>query len=205
MASLNFPANPLLNQLYIANNRIYKWDGNSWVNQTGSQGETGFTGSQGFTITSLTETPTTSGSLVEYSIPSGVTRITVLFNAISTLSTAGSILRLATASGTVTSGYNSITAAINGSVTASTSFTSALYAHTFANAASTITGSISVYRFSSGSNKWVYSGMLIRSGSETIANFVSGSVDLGAELTKVVYATQSGTTFDAGSINILYE
>jgi hypothetical protein len=62
-----------------------------------------------------------------------------------------------------------------------------------------------VYRFSSGSNKWVYSGMLIRSGSETIANFVSGSVDLGAELTKVVYATQSGTTFDAGSINILYE
>lgn len=53
--NINFPANPALNDIYSVNGRAWRWNGAAWqiqtqigpIGYTGSQGGTGFTGSQG--------------------------------------------------------------------------------------------------------------------------------------------------------------
>lgn len=54
MTALNFPANPVVNDVYAFGNRQYIFDGYSWnvttnglIGYTGSQGGIGYTGSQG--------------------------------------------------------------------------------------------------------------------------------------------------------------
>lgn len=32
MAALDFPSSPVVNQIYTANNKTYKWNGTSWIN-----------------------------------------------------------------------------------------------------------------------------------------------------------------------------
>ena len=147
-----------------------------------------------------------SGTSVDFtSIPSWVKRITVMFNGVSFNATTTPIVQLGDSGGIETSGYSGIAGTI--STTANTtggqsSTTSGmlLYSGTF-TASEFITGSITICLL--GSNAWTFSGALF-SGSR--ATTLAGAKTLSDTLDRIRITTVNGTdTFDAGSINILYE
>ena len=76
MAALDFPTSPVLNDVYTANGKSWRWNGTSWVSTntgyTGSQGTTGYTGSIPQTSVQSTTsassiTPTSTNDLVSVS------------------------------------------------------------------------------------------------------------------------------------------
>jgi hypothetical protein len=155
----------------------------------------------GGAITSGTAVASTSGTSIDFtSIPSWVKRVTVMFSAVST--NGSSNLQIQIGAGSVTtSGYTSSawTANTSNSGTVTTG-----YILTATNAAATtFYGNITISSF--GSNTWIESHSL--GGSTSGYNSVGGgTIALGGTLDRVRITTVNGTdTFDAGSINILYE
>jgi hypothetical protein len=146
----------------------------------------------GGVITSGTSQASTSGTAITFtSIPSWVKRITVMLNNVSTNGGALLLFQLGTSSGFQTTGY------ITGGGTT-----------TGIAIAGSVSGSDN--RFGSctfsllGSNNWVASGNFVINGSST--SVATGGVTLSDVLTQIRMTTVNGTdTFDAGSINILYE
>jgi hypothetical protein len=158
-------------------------------------------------ITSGTAVASTSGTSIDFtSIPSWVKRITVMFNGVSTSGTSVVSLLLGTGSTPTyaTSGYlGTMFASLGTSSNAVLNFTTAITTSD-TGAATWVRHGTYVFTNISGNN-WTIMGML---GNSDIArtNFTSGSSSLGATLTAVRITTANGTdTFDAGSINILYE
>lgn len=137
------------------------------------------------------------------SIPSWVKRITVMFNGVSTSST--SIMQVQIGSGSVTtSGY--VTAAGSGANAASPTVaqpTSGFYVVADGSAAYVRHGHVVLTNVSG--NTWVASGSGGESGAGRWWN-TGGTLALGGVLDRVVITTVNGTdTFDAGTINILFE
>jgi len=133
-------------------------------------------------------------------IPSWVKRITVMFNGLSTNGTSSFLVQLGTSGGIVSSGYVG-----NASSYANTNATStAGFILTQANiAAAAYNGHIVITNLTS--NTWIESSVLIATASTT-GQGSAGNIALGGTLTQVRITTVGGTeTFDAGSINILYE
>jgi len=154
-----------------------------------------------YPLTSSTAVASTSGTSIDFtSIPSWVKRVTVMFSAVST--NGSSNLQIQIGAGSVTtSGYTSSawTANTSNSGTVTTG-----YILTATNAAATaFYGNITISSF--GSNTWIESHSL--GGSPSGYNSVGGgTIALGGTLDRVRITTVNGTdTFDAGSINILYE
>jgi len=155
----------------------------------------------GTVITSGTAVASTSGTSIDFtSIPSWVKRITVMFNAVSI--NGSSNLQIQIGAGSVTtSGYTSSAWTSN---TANSGTVTTGYILTGVNAAATaFYGNITISSF--GSNTWIESHSL--GGSPSGYNSVGGgTIALGGTLDRVRITTVGGTdTFDAGSINILYE
>ena len=149
-------------------------------------------------ITSGTAVASTSGTSIDFtSIPSWVKRITVMFSGVSTSGTSNIQAQIGSGSVTTT-GY------VSGS-TIGTTYTSAttgflLYNNT--SAADIISGVITICNITS--NTWVEGGMLNNTGALRISG--GNSPALSGTLDRVRITTVNGTdTFDAGSINILYE
>jgi hypothetical protein len=160
---------------------------------------------QGGAITSGTAVASTSGTSIDFtSLPTWVKRITVMFNGVSTSGTSIVQVQFGTGSTTyTTTGYTSSAASISGAPGTGT-LTSGfgLEWSTAATAASTRYGQIIISNVSS--NIWVASGSCYT--NSTYQTVFSGGVSLAAALTAVRITTVNGTdTFDAGSINILYE
>ena len=152
-------------------------------------------------ITSGTAVASTSGTSIDFtSIPSYVKRITVMFDAVSTNGTSNIQVQLGDSGGFETSGYfstSSNTADI-------TSLTSGIVFNDGSTivAAGAYTGSL-VFTLVSG-NSFVVNGCGIRQTSN--CGSIAGSKTLSATLDRIRITTVNGTdTFDAGSINILYE
>lgn len=156
-------------------------------------------------INSLTAVNSTSGTSIDFTgIPAGVKRVTVMFDGVSKSSTANFLLQLGTSGGVQTSGYvgNAVAAAATNLVVGVSS-TSGFPTAGDAAGTSNIYGSI-VFMLLSGTT-WVCNGM-ISLGISGYNTTVGGSKTLGATLDRVRITTTSGTdTFDAGSINVLYE
>jgi len=156
-------------------------------------------------LTSGTSQASTSGTSIDFtSIPSWVKRITVMFNGVSTSGSSVVTMLLGTGSTTyATSGYlGTMFATIGGSSAASNFTTAITTADT--GAATWLRNGNYVFTNITG-NTWTFSGSLANSDSAR-TNLTSGSIALGAALTAVRITTVNGTdTFDAGSINILYE
>ena len=158
----------------------------------------------GSIITSGTAVASTSGTSITFSsLPSWVKRITVMFNGVSTSGT--SIMQVQIGAGSVTtSGY--ATAAGSGSNAASPTVaqpTTGFYIVADGNAAYVRHGSLVLTNVSG--NIWTASGC---GGESAGGRFwtTGGTLTLGGVLDRVVVTTVNGTdTFDAGSINILYE
>jgi len=156
-------------------------------------------------ITSGTVQNSTSGTAINFTgIPSWVKRITVMFNGVSTTGSSSVQVQLGTGSTTyTTSGYLSLTStvAIAGGVGGVNSTAGFLIGT--ANAASVRSGHMVITNVSG--NLWVSSHAIGDTGISFSAQG-GGSVTLAAVLTAVRITTFTGTdTFDAGSINILYE
>ena len=142
-----------------------------------------------------TAVPSTSGTSIDFtSLPSWIKRITVMFSGVSTNSTSNYLMQLGTGSTTFTiSGYvSSCRTAVN---------TSGFLIVDGPTAASLVSGAITLTNFSG--NTWVSSGVLQISGGS--AYYSSGVIALAAQLTAVRITSVTPDTFDAGSINILYE
>jgi hypothetical protein len=157
-------------------------------------------------IVSGTAVASTSGTSIDFtSLPTWVKRITVMFSGVSTSGTSPPQIQIGSGSVT-TSGYLG-----SNSIIGSASVTSVLFTSGFGigvntsnwAAAMLVQGNI-VLTLQTG-NTWVCSGSVGRSDSASIF-LTTGSLALGGALDRVRITTANGTdTFDAGSINILYE
>lgn len=155
-------------------------------------------------LTSGTAVASTSGTSIDFtSIPSWVKRITVMFNAISLSGTSSVLVQLGTGSTTyTTTGYVGGGARFGASSVSSGTFTTGFTLNN-STAASLIAGSMTITNVTG--NTWAASGIFGETSGEFMC-MTGGSVPLGAVLTAVLITTVNGTdTFDAGSINILYE
>ena len=146
----------------------------------------------------------TSGTSIDFTgIPSWVKRVTVMFAGVSTNGTSLPTLRLGTSSGFVTSGYLGATAHIGSSSTAYANHSSAFKLTAAMAAVVTVHGHVTLANLTS--NTWTLSGSMGRS-DDNFTLLTSGSISLGGVFDRLRITTENGTdTFDAGSINILYE
>jgi hypothetical protein len=154
-------------------------------------------------ITSGTAVASTSGTSIDFTgIPSWVKRITVMFNGVSTNGANAILIQLGDSGGVETSGYIGCGSTITSSGTAgSTAYTTG-FGLRKTNAVDTRGGAVTLSTL--GSNVWVASGVSNPDGSSL--DFVAGYKTLSGTLDRVRITTSGGTdTFDAGSINILYE
>jgi hypothetical protein len=158
-------------------------------------------------LISGTSVASTSGTSIDFTgLPSWVKRITVMLDGVSTNGTSPVIVQLGDSGGVENTGYVSQAAGISTTVIDTTrsgtntdGFRLAVNVHAASDA---ITGKIDIVNISS--NTWIAQGIIIAA-----ANFPTitvGSKTTSATLDRVRITTVGGTdTFDAGSINILYE
>jgi len=147
-------------------------------------------------------TLTTQTAVDFTSIPSWVKRITLVFQGMSLSGTSRFLIRLGTGGTPTTTGYISDASSI-GSTVASFTSTAGFILYVGDLAAYALSGSFVFHNLSS--NIWTgncvagYSGV---TGTVT----AGGHISLGGTLDMVRITTVNGTdTFDAGSVNILYE
>jgi len=155
-------------------------------------------------IVSATAQASTSGTSIDFTgIPSWVKRITVMLSGVSTNGTSNQIIRIG--SGSIdTTGYAStaVTVAAGASYSVN-SFTAGFVLNASQGASSIFAGSIVLTLL--GSNIWVSNGNISITNSE-FSNISAGTKTLSGTLDHVRITTVNGTdTFDAGTINILYE
>jgi len=158
-------------------------------------------------ITSGTAVASTSGTSIDFtSIPSWVKRITVMFSGVSTNSTSNVQIQIGTGGTPTTSGYLGTVSYIAGTnTTASTAFTAGFGVINTTAAADVYHGQMVLSLLDSSTNRWTYTSSVCRSDS-TVNYFGAGSIALAGVLNIVRITTAGGTaTFDAGTINILYE
>lgn len=163
-----------------------------------------FNGTVGLLV-SGTAVASTSGTSIDFTgIPAGVRRITVMFNGVSTNGTALIQVQLGDSGGIETSGYVATGTTLTNGGTCQAASSTTGFPIEGAVSASSVTRSNSVIITSMGSNLWNYSSA---GGSSHPAGLVGGGAKtLSATLDRIRITTVGGTdTFDAGSINILYE
>jgi hypothetical protein len=154
-----------------------------------------------------TAVASTSGTSIDFtSIPSWVKRVTVMFDGVSTNGTSLPQVQLGDSGGVETTSYTAAGAYVAPSSIANANYTSGFVIRTDAVAAATINGYITINLIVSSTNTWAASGVLATPTPTAYQALVSGTKSLSATLDRVRITTVNGTdTFDAGSINILYE
>jgi hypothetical protein len=169
-------------------------------------GTTGVQGNSGAFVAG-TAVASTSGTSIDFtSIPSWVKRITVNFSGVSTNGTSIPIIQLGDSGGVETSGYLGAGSSVfNGSTTAAEQQTAGFGIGGGMVATIIFHGAIQITLLDATANTWCASGVLSRSDTACVFN-CGGAKSLSATLDRVRITTVNGTdTFDAGSINILYE
>jgi hypothetical protein len=158
-----------------------------------------------YPFTAGTAVASTSGTSIDFtSIPSWVKRITVMFSGVSTNGTSLPQIQLGDAGGIEATSYTSVASGASGAGYFVTSTTGFLVAYTSSiTAAGTLYGAAVITKIDG--NSWVYQGNLYGT-AQTVCISCSGGKTLSDTLTQIRITTVNGTdTFDAGSINILYE
>jgi hypothetical protein len=157
-------------------------------------------------LVSATAVASTSGTSIDFTgIPTYAKRITVMFSGVSTSGTSNITLRIG--SGSIqTSGYVGAALSIQGGSTSSATnanSSSFLLTGNINTAADLLNGNVQLCLISG--NTWIESGNISNSlGSRVSCS--GGNVTLSGTLDLVRITTVNGTdTFDAGSINIMYE
>lgn len=141
-----------------------------------------------------------SGTAVDFtSIPAWVKRITMSFESLSTTGTTGISLQLGDSGGIETAGY------LCGTSNSQSSTTEFILTGGSSAAAAVYHGSVVLSLIDAATNKWAASANVAR--SDVAACFsLGGSKATSAVLDRVRIKSGNGVeTFDAGTINILYE
>jgi hypothetical protein len=163
---------------------------------TGSAGSTGtYTVSASQTVSSTTITIV---GLDFLSIPSWVKRITVIFAGVSTNGTSNLLIQLGDSGGIETTGYLSGIGTRSAEATSTAGFIVGIPAA----AGNNLTGIVPICLYTT--NSWATSGVMSR--QDGFLNAFGGTKSTSDTLTQIRITTVNGTdTFDAGTINILYE
>jgi len=156
-------------------------------------------------ISSGTVVASTSGTSIDFtSIPSFVKRITVMFQGVSTNGTSNILIQLGDSGGIETTGYlGSTTAATTGVSTVT--FTTGFGVCASITANSILHGVATINLLDSSANTWSF-GTTTGLSNLSQSHFGGAVKPLTNTLDRVRITTVNGTdTFDAGSINILFE
>jgi len=148
---------------------------------------------------------TASGTSVDFtSIPSWVKRITVMFSGVSTSGISPILIQLGDSGGVETTGYASSAVRVGASSSSYLTSTAGLLVQESTIAASLYNGAATILLI--GSNNWAQTGFVSSPSASNSGNTGAGSKTLSDTLDRVRITTVNGTdTFDAGTINILYE
>ena len=156
-------------------------------------------------LVSATAQASTSGTSIDFTgIPSWAKRITIMYQAVSTSGASAKIVQIGDGSVTTT-GYTS-QAIYSGSASASPVTTTATNGFVIANTSSAdfLTGMFILLNITG--NNWIGTHTMSLSGGSVGVQIGSGFIALSGALDRVRITTANGTdTFDAGSINIMYE
>jgi hypothetical protein len=155
-----------------------------------------------YPLVSGTAVASTSGTAINFtSIPSWVKRITVLFNGVSTSGTSNPLVQIGTGGSPTTSGYLGSSSFVASASTGSASYTAGFGLNSSAGT-NVLSGAVVLTNVTG--NTWLADGTVALHSASVIT--VGGTVGLSGTLDNVRITTVNGTdTFDAGSINILYE
>jgi hypothetical protein len=147
---------------------------------------------------------TATGTSVDFTgIPSWVKRITVMFNGVSTNGISGIRVQIGTSSGPETSGYSGSTLRTASATLGTVAISSGFDIGGFGAQTEVQNGQFVLSLFQASSNTWSCAGML---GGGAVTNSTAGIKSLASTLDRLRITTVNGTdSFDAGSINILYE
>lgn len=177
------------------------------ITLNGSAGVTTNSGAVYNGIQGGTAVASTSGTSIDFtSIPSWVKRITVMFSDVSTSGVSSFLVQIGSGSVTTT-GYKSGSggASVSSNTTIGANSTTGFIVHN-AYAAGANSGIMTLALISS--NTWVESHSSYTVGGAFTFMYTGGGTSsaLSGSLDRVRITTVNGTdTFDAGSINILYE
>ena len=157
-------------------------------------------------IVSGTAVASTSGTSIDFtSIPSWVKRVTVIFNGVSLSGTSSILMQLGVGSTPTTSGYTASQmywlqpASGYGGANSTNGFPTQMGSATYVMYGTMVFNLLN-------SNTWIGGGTLMNQITIAYMTTSNGSIALGGSLGMVRITTVNGTdTFDAGSINILYE
>ena len=147
----------------------------------------------------------TSGTSIDFTgIPSWVKRITVMLNGVSTNGTSQIQFQLGDSGGVEITGYLSSGVGYSGAALGTANYTAGFGLNT-GGAAYLANGAITFTLLDASTNLWAAQGQFGYSNGAFYA-VVAGSKPLSATLDRVRITTVNGTdTFDAGTINIIYE
>lgn len=149
---------------------------------------------------------TASGTVVDFTgIPSWAKKITVTISGLSTASTGIPIIQIGDAGGVENTGYEA--GACFGTQAASHYYSSTVgFPLSTAGQLATWISSGSVTFTNISGNIWVGSGSMFLGGIAVVTAACAGSKTLSGTLDRIRLTTNTGTdTFDAGTINIMYE
>jgi hypothetical protein len=153
-------------------------------------------------ITSGTAVATTSGTSIDFTgLPAWVKRITVMLSGVSTNGTSNLVFQLGDSGGIENTGYTATGIDINSTI--GVIYTTGFGIGNNQNATNPISGS-ATFLLSNSANNWVCNGAC--SDTNTRVWVFTGNKTTSATLDQVRITTVGGiNTFDAGSVNILYE
>ena len=154
-------------------------------------------------ITQGTAVASTSGTSIDFTgIPSGVKRIIISFDGVSTTGTSPMAVQLGDSGGPETTGYLGTGSSLGASALVTVNSTTDFLVARSVVASVTYQGSVILSLVDSFT--WACSSQIGANATNTY--LAQGSKTLSAELDRVRITTQGGSdTFDAGTINIQYE
>jgi hypothetical protein len=156
-------------------------------------------------LTQGTVQASTSGTSIDFTgIPSWVKRITVMLSGVSTSGTSSLRFQLGDSGGIENTGYasNALTSSTSAAINTANS-TAGFDGGSIASSSNVLNGALVLTNVTS--NTWVCQGSISNTGDSRFMS-ISGGKSLSDTLTQVRITTVNGTdTFDAGSINIIYE
>ena len=135
-------------------------------------------------------------------IPSWVKKITFVYSGVSVSGTSAFLIQIGSSGTPVTTGYVGAVGGINAATTASQTFSTGFNINRTSIAANNYQGIVTLVNLTG--NTWVESST--SADNTTIVSTGAGNITLSGTLNILRLTTITGTdTFDAGSINILYE
>ena len=148
----------------------------------------------------------TSGTSIDFTgIPSWVKRITIMYSGVSTSGTSNWLVQLGDSDGVENTGYLGVGTFL-GATVAGSNYTAG-FGFSVGGAGHVLHGTVVLTLLSSSAYTWTCAGSL--GGTGGAAGYIystTGAKSLTGTLDRVRLTTVNGTdTFDAGSVNILYE